>query len=241
MATAALLCIGLAQLALAVMAFGAGRGSGPGAGWWIGILGCGLAYDSLVVAAGAAVGEGVALETLNVGRFVVHAVLTPVVIVCGTLLLGPRPRTLTTAWLVAGASAVAGALLTLPGLTLEPRRWAGTLRYVAAGDHGAPVAAVFCILVLLGIGVRAWVRDAVRWTALGAGAVFVASAFAFSVPLLGNAGEALMLAGLVAALRDPRTAGARLPRRASHRRGRTPGCRSTIRRPARIPGRPRKP
>ncbi|MDP5312748.1 hypothetical protein [Streptomyces poriferorum] len=207
MATATLLCIALTQLVLSAVAFGAGRSAGR----WTCLLGCGLAYDSLVVATGAAMGEGAPLETLNAGRFVVHAVLTPAVIVCGALLLGPRRRTLVAAWLVAGASAVAGALLTLPGLTLEPRHWAGTLRYVAAGDHGAPAAAAFCILALLGIGVRAWIRDAVPWIALGAAAVFVASAFAFSVPLLGNAGEALMLAGLVAALRDHRTAGARLP------------------------------
>ncbi|WP_329303908.1 hypothetical protein OG410_41525 [Streptomyces sp. NBC_00659] len=166
---------------------------------WIAVLGLALAYDSLVVAVGAAAGEGALLEALNTGRFTAHAVLTPLAVVCGALLLGPGRRTARWAWAVAGALSVLGVLTTLPGLELEPRTWADTLRYT---DAGAPVAAVVAILALLAIGVVVWRRHGVPWVALGALAVFVASALAFRVPPLGNLGEGLMLAGLLAALRD---------------------------------------
>ncbi|MFF3611562.1 hypothetical protein [Streptomyces sp. NPDC002580] len=200
MVSTALVATGVVQLLLAWAA--SRRRGGPGR--WIAVLGVALAYDSLVVATGAAVGEGAVLEALNTGRFLVHAVLTPLAVVCGALLLGPDRRTARWAWGVAGALSVLGVLTTLPGLELEPRTWADTLRYTDAGDAGAPVAAVLAILALLVIGLVTWRRHGVPWVALGALAVFVASALAFRVPPLGNLGEALMLAGLLAARRDRR-------------------------------------
>ncbi|WRZ88230.1 hypothetical protein OHB54_03695 [Streptomyces sp. NBC_01007] len=195
-----LVLIGVLQLLLAFAAFRGGRGPGL----WTGVLGCALAYDSLVVAAGAVLGEGAPLESLNTGRFVVHAVLTPLAVVCGALLLDSGRRMARWAWVCAVALSVLGVSTTLPGLELEPRSWADTLRYTDVGDAGAPVAAVLSILVLLAIGAVVWKRRSIPWIALGAVAVFAASALAFKVPPLGNLGEGLMLAGLLAALRDRR-------------------------------------
>jgi hypothetical protein len=200
MVSATLFLIGVLQLLLAFAAFRKGRAPGL----WIGVLGCALAYDSLVVAAGAMVGAGAPLEWLNTGRFVVHAVLTPLSVVCGALLLDRGRRTVRWAWACAAALSMLGVATTLPGLELEPRSWAGTLRYTDAGGAGAPVAAVLSVLALLAIGVVVWKRRSVPWIALGAFAVFAASAFAFKVPPVGNAGEGLMLAGLLAALCDRR-------------------------------------
>ncbi|MFF3501764.1 hypothetical protein [Streptomyces sp. NPDC003247] len=199
--SAVLVCVGVVQLGLVLVAIA----SGGVAGRWTGVLGCALAYDSLVVGLGAALGEGALLEGLNEGRFVAHALLTPLAVVCGALLAGAGRRASAAAWAAALALAAVGAATGLPGLDLEPRRWAGTLRYVEAGGHGAPVAAVLAMLVLLGVGAAVWVRRSVPWIALGALAVFVASALAVVAPPLGNLGEALMLAGMVAALRDGRT------------------------------------
>jgi hypothetical protein len=207
MASTALALTGVLQLLIVWAALR--RRGGPGR--WIAVLGLALAYDSLVVAIGAAVGEGALLEALNTGRFIAHAVLTPLAVVCGALLLGPDRRTARWARAVAGALSVLGVLTTLPGLELEPRTWADTLRYTDAGDAGAPVAAVVAILALLAIGAVVWRRHGVPWVALGALAVFVASALAFRVPPLGNLGEALMLAGLLAALRDRRLGANRTP------------------------------
>lgn len=167
-------------------------------------LGCALAYDSAVVAAGVLLGEGRVLEALSVGRFVVHTLGTPLVVPCAALAVRAGRRGLRAAWTMAGALAVLGAATTLPGPHLVPRTWAGTLRYADADPGAFPVAAVLTILVLLAIGAAAWIRLRTPWIALGALAVFAASAAAFAAPPLGNLGEALMLAGLVATVRGVR-------------------------------------
>ncbi|MFD3807662.1 hypothetical protein ACFWSF_26125 [Streptomyces sp. NPDC058611] len=199
MISAALALLAFLQLLLAAAA----RRAGP-AGRLTALLGCALAYDSAVVAAGVLLGEGRLLEALSAGRFVVHALGTPLVVPCAALVLRSGRAALGAAWAAAGALVVLGAATTLPGLHLRPRTWADTLRYADAEPGGFPVAAVLAIVVLLVIGVAAWIRRGTPWIALGALAVFAASAAAFAAPPLGNLGEALMLAGLVAAVRGGR-------------------------------------
>lgn len=198
-----MISVGLGLLAALqiVMAEAARRTGTPGR--LTALLGCALAYDSAVVAAGRLIGEGELLESLSVGRFVVHALGTPLVVPCAALALRAGRTALGAAWAVAGALAALGAATTLPGLHLQPRTWADTLRYADAEPGGFPVAAVIAILLLLLIGVTAWVRRGTPGIALGALAVFTASAAAFAVPPLGNLGEALMLLGLLVALRRP--------------------------------------
>ena len=198
-----MISVGLGLLAaLQIVMAEAARRTGT-AGRLTALLGCALAYDSAVVAAGRLIGEGELLESLSVGRFVVHALGTPLVVPCAALALRAGRTALGAAWAVAGALAALGAATTLPGLHLQPRTWADTLRYADAEPGGFPVAAVIAILLLLLIGVTAWVRRGTPGIALGALAVFTASAAAFAVPPLGNLGEALMLLGLLVALRRP--------------------------------------
>ncbi|MFE1233348.1 hypothetical protein [Streptomyces sp. NPDC058745] len=192
----------LALLALVQLLLAAAARRGGGAGRLTVILGCALAYDSAVVAAGALMGEGRALEALSVGRFVVHVLATPLVVPCAVLALRTGRAALLGAWSTAGVLVVLGAATTLPGLHLRPRVWADTLRYADAEPGAFPVAAVLAIVVMLLIGLIAWIRRSTPWIALGALAVLAASAVAVAAPPLGNLGEALMLAGLVSALRD---------------------------------------
>ncbi|MFG2972493.1 hypothetical protein ACGFYY_05745 [Streptomyces sp. NPDC048331] len=199
MISAALALLAGLQLLLAEAARRTGPACRPTA-----LLGCALAYDSAVVAAGVLLGEGAPLEALSAGRFVVHALGTPLVLPCAALALRAGRGALAAAWAAAGALAVLGAATTLPGLHLRPRTWADTLRYADAEPGAFPVAAVLAIVALLVIGVAAWIRRAAPWIALGAMAVFAASAAAFAAPPLGNLGEGLMLAGLVATLRGGR-------------------------------------
>ncbi|MCX5410233.1 hypothetical protein OHA37_00425 [Streptomyces sp. NBC_00335] len=192
---------GLALLAtLQILLAAAAWRTGP-AGRLTGLLGCALAYDSAVVAAGSLLGEGRLLEALSAGRFVVHALGTPLVVPCAALALRAGRNALGAAWAAAGALAVLGTVTTLPGLHLLPRHWADTLRYADAEPGGFPVAAVLAIVLLLLIGAAAWIRGGTPAIALGAFAVFAASAAAFAAPPLGNLGEAMMLAGLLAAVR----------------------------------------
>ncbi|MGW0364666.1 hypothetical protein [Streptomyces sp. NPDC002990] len=200
MISGALALIAAVQILLAVTAWHTGP---PGR--LTSLLGCALAYDSAVVAGGVLLGAGPVLETLNFGRFLVHALGTPLVVPCAVLALRAGRTAVGAAWVAAGALAVLGAATTLPGLRLEPRTWADTLRYADAESGGFPLAAVLAIVVLLVIGVVAWIRRTTPWIALGALAVFAASAAAFAAPPLGNLGEAVMLAGLAVARRRPPT------------------------------------
>ncbi|MER7106916.1 hypothetical protein [Streptomyces sp. NPDC000229] len=200
MYSSALAVVAVLEVALAAVAL---RGPRPGRG--IALLGCALAYDSAVAAAGTVLGHGPALETLSTGRYVVHAVLTPLVVPCAAMLVSGGRAVVAGAWGIACVLALSASWATLPGLELAPRHWADTVRYADAEPGGVPLAAVTAMVLLLAAGVVLWRRRGVPWLALGAVALFVAAAAAVAVPPLGNAGEALMLAGLVAALRDDRS------------------------------------
>ncbi|MFD3326656.1 hypothetical protein [Streptomyces sp. NPDC058701] len=197
-----MISLGLAALAvLQVLAALAAWRTG-GSGRLTALLGCALAYDSAVIAAGRVLGEGDVLEVLSVGRFVVHAFGTPLVLPCAALALRWGRRELAAAWAGAVILTALGVAMTLPGLELESRRWADTLRYADATPGGFPLAAVSAIVLLFLMGLVAWLRHRRPWIAVGALAVFAASAAAFAAPPLGNLGEALMLAGLLLTLRD---------------------------------------
>ncbi|MEV0585380.1 hypothetical protein [Nonomuraea sp. NPDC050310] len=210
-------------------------------GLWLPVaVGLGIAADSAIIASGRLLGEGPALEALNVGRFALHAVLTPLLIVHAATLARHRPavpaevsdgkdqRDLTVpvrvvdgaerrdlsvparmlAWvarrgLAVSAWVVAGVLIVfdvvaLSGLRLEPRHWLDTLRYVDAEPGGPPVAALVTTVALLAAGLAIWRRRRRPWLALGAIALLTSAGAAVAVPILGNLGEAVLLAAMAA-------------------------------------------
>ncbi|GAA4908587.1 hypothetical protein HD597_002739 [Nonomuraea thailandensis] len=164
-------------------------------GQWIPFaVAVGVAYDSAVIGAGALTGEGPALDVLSTGRFAAHAVLTPLLIVHAAALT--RRGLLAAAWALAGALIV-WDVVALAELRLEPRWWAGTLRLVSADPPGPPVAALATTVVLLAAGIVLWVRRRTPWLAAGAAALLASAGAAVAVPILGNAGEAVLIAALV--------------------------------------------
>ncbi|GAA2216460.1 hypothetical protein GCM10009850_119290 [Nonomuraea monospora] len=171
------------------------RSSRLAAGRWIPfVVAVGVACDSAVVGAGALIGEGPALDALSLGRFAAHAVLTPLLIVHAAALA--RPGLLAPAWALAGALIVLD-LVALADLRLEPRWWAGTLRLVSADPSGPPIAALVTTVALLAAGVTLWVGRRTPWLAAGAAVLLVSAGAAVVVPILGNAGEAVLIAALV--------------------------------------------
>ncbi|MFE3448984.1 hypothetical protein ACFXJ8_08600 [Nonomuraea sp. NPDC059194] len=154
------------------------------------IVAVGVSADSAIVGVGSLLGVGEPLETLTLARFAAHAVLTPLLIVYAA----GGTRLVPGAWLLAAALIVPGTVA-LWGLRFEPRRWAGTLRYVDA-ESGPPVAALITTVALLVAGIFAWVRHRRPWLLLGGVTLLVASAAAVAVPILGNAGEAVLLAAI---------------------------------------------
>ncbi|MFI6866036.1 hypothetical protein [Nocardia sp. NPDC050406] len=169
------------------------RAAGPGR-WILVVVGVGLAYDSTAFAVGALLGEGAVLHGLSVGRFVGHAVLTPLLVIW----VGQRVFPALRRWSYALAAVlILWGATELVHLELTPRTYADTLRYVPATPSGPPLPALAVTVVLLIAGTALWRRRETPWPLVAAVALTVCSGAAFAVPPLGNIGEALLLAGLV--------------------------------------------
>ncbi len=163
-----------------------------------------LAYDNAIMGLGNALGDGPVLETVSRARFTLHVLLTPTLVLVAARLaslggLDPDRRLSRLAVPATVALVVLGITLDglVPSLALD--QTAGVLRYTHA-DPTIPIAAVLTDVALIAVGVGLWRRGVTRWLAVGAIVMFVASAASpGSLPLLGNLGEAVLLAGIVAA------------------------------------------
>ncbi|MEU4838383.1 hypothetical protein [Nocardia testacea] len=165
-----------------------------------------LAYDNAVLAAGRWIGAGATLENWSVPRFVAHIVLTPLLMpwACAAAARAgvewARSRWVR-AVVAAGTAAVIvlGVAGELTPLTLEPREWAGTVRYTTAHASVAgllpPVMTVVVVLVASAAvwrvrGYRLWTVTTVIMTVVSA---------AMPPMLLTNCAELVFTAGVVAA------------------------------------------
>ncbi|MBF6237579.1 hypothetical protein IU474_10920 [Nocardia otitidiscaviarum] len=98
MVSVVLVLLAVAQLGC-VVALWAGSGVPSAPRRPLTLLGLGLAYDSAVFGLGSTLGAGATLHALSVGRFVGHAVLTPLLLVWAVEhVLGLRRRW---AWMLA--------------------------------------------------------------------------------------------------------------------------------------------
>ncbi|UGT44079.1 hypothetical protein LTV02_12120 [Nocardia yamanashiensis] len=189
------------------------RGDRPSHSLPLALVGLGLAYDSLVFGLGTLLGAGEPLHTLCTFRFIGHAVLTPLLAMWVTInLLGwPRPR----CRLLTLALLTWRVLTALPGLHLEPRTFADTLRYTATAHAGPPIPALVVSLLISIAGICLWRTTNRPWLALAAVLLIGTAAAAVTLPPLGNAGEAVLLAAVVATARRSAADLARTGRRSN--------------------------
>ena len=176
----------------------------------VAVVCAGLAYDNLAVAAGRLIGYGDALRAVNAPRFWIHALLTPLLVLAGVALaarLGVRRAAGRAAAVTAGALAllliVAGAVFDIVALRLEPESYADAQRYVNADAAGPPIPAIVTILVLIALGAAVWRTAGSPWLCLGAVAMFAAAAVGASHLWVGNLGELVLQAAVVATLLSP--------------------------------------
>jgi hypothetical protein len=178
----------------------------PAVGWMILLLiSFGLIYDNAILSLGGLIGFGPALEALSGLRFLLHALLTPLLCLYAVELLphaGVRRAVVLRARYAAGMLTLGliafGLLAEYLPLRLAPVRLNGVARYMAV-DHGPPVPAIVATLVLIGVGGMLWRRTGWPWLALGALVMFGGSAAAASwSPVTGSAMEVALLASLVA-------------------------------------------
>ncbi|MQY23582.1 hypothetical protein NRB20_67130 [Nocardia sp. RB20] len=164
----------------------------------LGVVGVGIAYDSAIFGLGSVIGEGALLHGLSVGRFVCHALLTPVLVLWAVDRVGAGARWRRAAAVLTVLLVVWGVFGELIRLRLVPRRFADTLRYTGE-SASVPVAALVVTVVLLAAGVVLWRAERLRFPVIGIVLLVVASGAAVSCPPLGNVGEAIMMVALTGA------------------------------------------
>lgn len=166
-----------------------------------------LVYDNLVLGTGRFIGEGPSLEALNYARFVIHALITPVLVAWALHTL----RRAGFGWAQARWYQVAsiGAALALTllevvlevwGLQLEPSLEYGVLSYSSTEPaSGPPLMVLIVALVLIVAGALLWRRQGWPWLAVGAVVMTIGSAVPIPVDS-GAATNAFELALLISIL-----------------------------------------
>ena len=142
-----------------------------------------MVYDNLVLATGRFLGEGQLLESLNLARFWIHALLTPLLVV------------------FAGSLVVLELVTVVSGLSLQPEREYGVLSYADTDRGGGPpLMVLFVTAALLVAAFAVWRRQGWAW--LLAGTVLIAVGSAVPLPVesgaVTNAFELILLASIMA-------------------------------------------
>ncbi|MEV0355269.1 hypothetical protein AB0H71_04310 [Nocardia sp. NPDC050697] len=195
MISALLLLTALVQLACVALLWT--RTTRPARVRLLAVVGLGVAYDSAIIGLGAVLGAGALLETLSIGRFVGHALLTPVLVLWAADRVGAGQR-LRWSSIALTAVLIAWGVFELAHLDLIPKEYADTLRYASA-EPAPPIVPLVVTVVLLAASIWLLRRES-RWAPLVGTVLLVgASGAAVAVPPLGNIGEAAMLVGLTAA------------------------------------------
>jgi hypothetical protein len=161
----------------------------------------GLFYDTLIIGIGKFVGEGDLLKTLNAGRFYVHALLTPTMMIFGFGAL----RKAGVKWaqgkmahiilcVITTLLIALGAYSDILQLDLQTKTVADTLRYVNEGGmKGPPLPAILTIIFLIVAGISLWRNTGWKWLAIGAILMFIAAGAGMGeLFYIGNLGEVIL-------------------------------------------------
>ncbi|MGI9341993.1 MAG: hypothetical protein ACR2QV_04045 [Gammaproteobacteria bacterium] len=214
MATLIFSVYALAHFAVAVFALRIlRRYSAPGA-LIVAVLSIGLIYDNGLIALGSSIGIGDTLETLSWPRFILHALVTPFMIIAvvqvaiagGIKWLNTRAAW-TGIWILL-AALVGYGIYELTLLELQPACFMGITRYTSsaspaqfcfAGQQslpgvGPPIPSILSVFLIMGFGAVLWKRHRWPWFALGGLQMLLAASVPFSqyglIP--GNGGEVIL-------------------------------------------------
>ncbi|MFE0751861.1 hypothetical protein [Gordonia sp. NPDC058843] len=202
--SAIMAAIGLAMIALTAYALYLRRACG-GVTWLVVLLGVALTFDNVAVAAGRWIGFGDVLYAINLPRFWVHGLMTPLIVVVAAMLawrLGVRwsRPVLVVGTLLVIALVVVGIVELFVALELAPATNGDALRYANAAAAGPPIPALGTVLMLVAIGVSAWRQVRSFWLTVGSVTMLVTAAAGMSVLWLGNFGELVLYASIVATM-----------------------------------------
>ena len=169
--------------------------------WLLLLVLAGLFYDTLIIGIGKFVGESNLLQTLNAGRFYVHALLTPTMMIFGFGVLrkaGVKWAQGKTAHIIVCIITTLliglGAFSDILRLDLHVKTVADTLRYVNEGGmKGPPIPAILTIIFLIVAGISLWRNSGWKWLAIGAIVMFIAAGAGIGdMFYIGNIGEVIL-------------------------------------------------
>ena len=161
----------------------------------------GLFYDTFIIGIGRFIGEGDLLKTLNAGRFYVHTLLTPTMIIFGFGVLrkaGVNWAQNKTAHILICVFATLlialGAYSDILQLDLQTKTIADILRYTNEGGiKGPPIPAILTIIFLIIAGISLWRNTGWKWLAIGAILMFIAAGAGMGDKFyIGNVGEVIL-------------------------------------------------
>ena len=164
----------------------------------------GLFYDNLIIGLGSFIGEGGLLETLNAGRYYIHALITPLMIIFAYGVIrqimgkGKYDKIWHSAFCILAVAMLAmGAMSDVINLSLVPEIENGTLRYVQEVSAGPPLPAIITIIVMIIVGVFMWRHTSWPWLAVGSIIMFIAAALGVNNVILSNLGEVVFAIAIV--------------------------------------------
>jgi len=166
----------------------------------------GLIYDNAVIALGRFVGESDLLQILNQGRYLLHVIITPMLIAASVALADQAG----VGWAKKRISHALFGLLTLALIVFgliefarfayAPEWFGNTLRYVETAVSGPPIPSIITIIVIMIIGIFIWRKISWPWLFAGGLIMFIGSAIPPSIvgPIVGSGAEVILLASLLA-------------------------------------------
>lgn len=166
----------------------------------------GLAYDVLIIFLGRFIGEGDLLKTLNAGRYIVHGLATPAMIIFGFGVLRnagvqwTQSRTTHIVVCVVVTLLIAlGVYEDVLALDLQTKTVLDTLRYTNEGGmKGPPIPAMLTIVFLIVAGISLWRKTGWWWLAAGSIFMFIAAGAGMGdMFYIGNLGEVVLGLGNV--------------------------------------------
>lgn len=174
-----------------------------------------LVYDNGIVAIGKLIGEGDVLYYLNYMRFVLHAFITPLLVIYSIGIL----QEANIAWAKRTSVFLLAALYTIAligvelatsiwGLELRPALEYGALRYESAAEEGGPpIMILLATVVMLICSVFLWLKRGWIWFFIGVIVMTAGSMIPLDVPssAITNAFELFLMTMLVLTKRWVRT------------------------------------
>jgi hypothetical protein len=170
--------------------------------WLLALVSVGLAYDNASLGIGAMMGAGDSLLQLNIVRFALHAVATPLMMIAGLTLA----RNASVNWTWRRSMSILVYVTTLSCIAYGVNEYltgaafkiadSGVLRYVLAESHGPPFRQITTMTFLIAFGIALYIEERSWWLLAGALTMFASATFQLGI--IENIGEVLLMVSFFA-------------------------------------------